>query len=179
MKPDSLLSSWIVEALGVSGPRASPLTVAKLVWARHEPELRSAGDLLLTWQLDLRATAEAMAAEGRLSIEESGDWTLPEGTPLPRPERRTWGENEIATVVDGYAAMLRSEQAGQPLRRRQVVADIAAQTGRSGEQVEALLCNVSAVGQEQGVAPLASFPPRSNVPVGVRPAVAAALSVQD
>lgn len=175
MEPDPLLSSWIVESLRASGTSASPLTVAKLVWGRHEPELRSAGDLLFTWQLDLRATAEAMTAAGSLSIEETGDWTLPEGTPLPRVERRTWGEDEVATVVEGYVAMLRAEHAGQPLRRSQVVADMVARTGRSSEQVEGLLSNVSAVVQEHGITPLASLRPRSNVPAGVRPAVAAAL----
>lgn len=177
MTADPLLSSWVVEALAASARTASPLAVAKLVWAGHEPDLRSTGDLLFTWQLDLRATAEAMAAEGRLTVEPNGEWTLPEGTPVPAARRRTWEADEIAAVVEGYAALLRAEETGRPLARRQVVADLATRTGRSGDQVEALLCNVSAVVQEHGLTPLAAFRPRSNVPVGVRPAVAAALGL--
>ena len=176
MKSESLLSSWIVEALGASGRSASPLQVAKLVWARHEQDLKSAGDLLFTWQIDLRATAETMVAEGSLVSEESGDWTLAERTVVPVVAPRAWSEEEIATVVEGYMAMLLAEHSGQPIRRSQIVADIADKTGHSGERLEGMLSNISAVVQEHGITPLSSCRPRSNVPVGVRPAVAAALS---
>ena len=178
MKPDQLLSSWIVEALGACGRSAPPLQVAKLVWVHHEQDLKSAGDLLVTWQIDLRAAAEAMVAEGSLAVEEeTGAWTLPESTVVPQVRARTWGEGEIATVVEGYIAMLRAEHSGQPLRRSQVVADIRDKTGRSGDQLEVMLSNISAVVQEHGITPLGSYRPRSNVPVGVRPAVAAALGL--
>ncbi|WP_067441894.1 hypothetical protein [Nocardioides jensenii] len=177
MELDSLLTSWIVEALGVSGRTASPLLVAKGVWARHEEDLRSTGDLLFTWQVDLRAAAEAMVADGRLTVEPDGRWTLPEGTAVPLVARRTWGEGEIATVVEGYVEMLRAEHEGRPVHRREVVADLTVRTGRSGDQLERMLSNISAVVQEHGIAPLASCAPRSNVPVGVRPAVAAALDL--
>lgn len=175
MKPDPLLSAWIVEALGVSDRSASPLQVAKVVWKHHEQDLKSAGDLLFTWQLDVRATADAMAATGSLVVEQNGDWTLPEGTSVPLAAPRAWDDDQIATAVEGYIAMLRAEHSGQPLRRSQVLADIATKTGRSGDLLEAMLSNISAVIQEHGIEPLPSFPPRSNVPVGVRPAVAAAL----
>ncbi|WP_156409810.1 hypothetical protein [Nocardioides sp. Soil796] len=179
MTSDALLGSWIVEALGVSGRSASPLAVAKLVWARHEQDLRSAGDLLFTWQLDLRSTAAEMLADGRLSVEESGDWTLPAGTPAPAPApaRRTWSDDEILAVVEGYVAMLRAEHSGQPIRQRQVLADIEVKTGRTGDQLERMLANISHVIQEHGITPLSSYRPRSNVPVGVRAAVAAALNI--
>ncbi|WP_156393641.1 hypothetical protein [Nocardioides sp. Root140] len=177
MTSDSLLGSWIVEALGVAGRSASPLAVAKLVWARHEQDLRSAGDLLFTWQLDLRSTAAEMVADGRLSVEKSGDWTLPAGTAAPAPARRTWSEDEILAVVEGYVAMLRAEHSGQPIRQRQVLADIEVKTGRTGDQLERMLANISHVIQEHGITPLSSYRPRSNVPAGVRPAVEAALGV--
>ena len=99
MTHDALLRSWIVESLQVSGPTASPLTVAKGVWIRHEQDLRATADLLFTWQLDLRDTAEAMAAEGSLVIEETGAWTLLEGTEVPSVPRSTWTGDEIAAVV--------------------------------------------------------------------------------
>lgn len=175
MKSESLLSSWIFEALGASGASASPLNVAKVVWERHERDLHAAGDLLFTWQLDLHTTADAMVTEGKLLVEENGDWRLPEGSAVPPPVRRTWSEDEIATAVEGYVAMLRAEHAGTPLRRSQILADIAASTSRSSDQLAAMMSNISAVVQEHGLTPLRNFEPRSNVPVGVRPAVAAAL----
>lgn len=179
MTADLLLSSWILEAMGVCGPTASPLQVAKVVWAKHEQDLRATGDLLFTWQLDLHSTAEAMAAEGRLGLEESGAWSLPAGAAVPTPTRRGWTPEEITAAVEGYLTMLRAEHAGRPVRRDQTMADITARTGRTGEQLQAMLSNISEVVREHGVVPLTGCPPRSNVPVGVRPAVAAALGVDD
>ncbi len=174
----SLLRSWIVEALQVSGPTASPLDVAKAVWVRHEQDLRATADLLFTWQLDLRATAEAMVGEGSLVVEETDEWTLPEGTAAPSIPRGSWTDAEIVAVVDGYLAMLRTEHDGRPSRRPETLADLAARTGRSTDQVQALLSNISAVVLEHGIDPLRRFPPRSNVPPGVRQAVAARLDAR-
>ncbi|QIX27136.1 hypothetical protein ncot_11405 [Nocardioides sp. JQ2195] len=171
-----MLSSWILEALGAAGTTASPLQVAKVVWSRHEEDLRSAGDLLFTWQIDLRTTAEAMAEAGNLLVEEAGCWALPAGTAVPDLARRAWSAEEIATAVEGYLSLLQAEHAGRPLRRSEVLADITAGTGRTGEQLEAMMCNISEVVREHDIVPLASYRPRSNVPVGVRPAVRAALT---
>lgn len=170
-----LLSSWIIEALAGAGRTASPLQVAKDVWARREQELRSAGDLLFTWQLDLRATAEGMVADGTILVEESGDWRLSPEVSAPAALRRTWSEDEVAVAVDGYVSMLNAEQEGLPMRRAQVMAEILANTSRSSDQVDAMMSNISAVVQEHGITPLTVFRPRSNVPAGVRPTVAAAL----
>lgn len=174
MNPDSLIASWLVEALTKTGPTTTPLQVAQQVWAHHEDDLRSAGDTLFTWQLDLRAAAEAMSAEGTLTIEDNGDWSLTAGNPRPTGTG-AWSEAEIAIVVEGYMEMLHAEHAGQPVRRRQVEADITARTGRSGDRLEGMLSNISAVLQEHDIAPLSSVRPRSNIPAGVRQAVAAAL----
>ncbi|WP_110239137.1 hypothetical protein [Nocardioides gilvus] len=177
MTPDPLLSSWIVEALGAAGRTASPLTVAKEVWSRHEQELKSAGDLLFTWQLDLRATAKDMVADGTLSLDEGGDWRLSPGVSAPPSARRTWSEHEVEVAVDGYLSMLKSEMEGLPLRRAQVLAEVLANTSRTADQVDAMMSNISAVVQEHGLTPLTAFRPRSNVPAGVRPVVAAALEL--
>lgn len=177
MDPDPLLRSWIVEALGAAGRTAPPLTVAKGVWARHEHDLRSAGDLLFTWQIDLNACAEAMVAAGTLAVDETGEWMLPEGTTVVAPARRTWTESEIAAAVAGYVALLRAEETGEVLRRSEVIAEIEEATGRTGEQLDMMMSNISAVVQEHGIMPLTSYRPRSNVPAGVRPAVAAALDL--
>ena len=175
MDLDPLLSSWIVEALGTAGRAAPPLTVAKGVWARHEHDLRSAGDLLFTWQLDLRTCADAMIAAGTLTSDDAGNWTLPPGTTIAAPVRRRWTEPEIAAAVSGYVALLRGEESGELLRRSEVISGIEEATGRTGEQLDTMMSNISAVVQEHGIMPLASWRPRSNVPAGVRPAVAAAL----
>lgn len=172
---DPLLRPWIIEALAGAGRRASQLAVSKGVWARHERELRAAGDLLFTWQLDLRETAEGMVAEGLLSFDEDGDWRLSPEVSEPAGVRRTWSEDEVELAVDGYVSMLRAELEGVPLRRSQVLAEILAGTSRTSAQIDAMMSNISAVVQEHGITPLTAFRPRSNVPAGVRPVVAAAL----
>lgn len=176
MTPDPLLRTWILEALAGAGRSASPLLVAKDVWSRHEQELKSAGDLLFTWQLDLRAAAEEMVTDGVLTVDEGGDWRLSPGVSAPAPVRRTWSEREVEVAVDGYLSMLKAEMEGLPLRRAQVLAEVLANTSRTADQVDAMMSNISAVIQEHGLTPLTAFRPRSNVPAGVRPVVAAALA---
>ncbi|CAM3257321.1 hypothetical protein NODU109028_07395 [Nocardioides dubius] len=166
------LHSWIADALHQQGSRARALDVAKQVWAQHETVLRD-GDAFFTWQLDLHAAAAAMAADGKLLIDETGVWALPGAAPV---RKAGWAEDEIASVVRGYLTLLESEHGGAPARRSQIVADLIAGTGRTPAQVEALLCNISAVVQEHDLIPLSHYRPRSNVPLGVRPAVAAALA---
>lgn len=167
-----LPTRWITDALAGRGPRP-PLEVLKAVWHAHEAEILAGGDLLYTWQVDLHATAEAMAERGELVVD-TGTWALPDAA---RTARRGWHEDEVAVAVRTYLALLRAAGAGQPVGGRAAVAQVASETGRSEAQVEALMANVSAVVQEHGLQPLAAFPPRSNVPVGVRPVVAAALGV--
>lgn len=173
--PDPLLRSWIIEALAGAGHAISPLQVAKGVWSRHEQDLKSAGDLLFTWQLALRTTADRMIADGTISVAEGGHWQLAPGVSAPAAVRRTWSETEVVVAVDGYISMLTAEREGLPLRRARVVAQILANTSRSSDQVDAMMSNISAVVQEHGITPLTAFRPRSNVPAGVRPVVAAAL----
>ncbi|NYG59784.1 hypothetical protein BJ980_002707 [Nocardioides daedukensis] len=168
------MTTWIAEALGVIGPSASPLAVAKSIWAQHEQEIRASGDLLYTWQLDLQTAAAAMISAGTLALAD-GEWSLTDTTPPPPARRRTWDDDEITVIVEGYLALLQAEHGGSSVRRRDVVTDLVAQTNRSLEQVEGLLANVSQVVQELGFVPLSSYPPKSNVPAGVRPVVRTAL----
>ncbi|QCX28067.1 hypothetical protein [Nocardioides jishulii] len=168
---DARVRPWLLEALAHGS--ASPLDVARLTWQRHEAEIRSAGDLLYTWQLDLQECAAAMARDGSLLVDPDGRWALTGVT--PSPGRDAWREDEIVVAVAAYVALLRAEHTGQPLRTSSVIADVLARTGRTSSQLDALMANISAVVQEHGYAPLSSYPPRSNVPRGVRPAVAAAL----
>lgn len=169
---DVRVPAWIQEVLHDDGP-ASPLAIAQQVWHRHEQEIRASGDLLYTWQIDLHDAAESLVAAGSVAVDAHGRWAL--AGAAPAPARRAWGEDEIGVAVAAYVALLRAEHTGRPLRRNNVVDEVRTRTGRTPAQVDALMANISAVVQEHGYQPLAAFAPRSNVPPGVRPAVAAAL----
>lgn len=168
---DPRVQPWLVDALA-QGP-SDPVDVGRRVWQEHEPEIRASGDLLYTWQLDLHACAAAMTDDGSLALDTDGRWVLT-GVAVS-PGQGPWRDEEIAVAVAAYVALLRAEHGGQPLRASGVLADVLARTGRTSSQLDALMANVSAVVQEHGYLPLSSYPPRSNVPRGVRPAVAAAL----
>lgn len=148
--------AWIVDALTASGGTA---TVA---------------ELLDRWQTEVRATAATMATAGQLVVD--GDaWSLPAGSPASRPGR--WTEDEITVAVGSYVLMLRADHEGRPTNRREAVAAVIDRTGRSLASVDAIFANISAVVQELGYEYLAAYPPKSNVPPGVRPAVGLALNV--
>ena len=53
------LQKWIVDAL-VSQGASSVTEVAKHIWVNHEPELKASGDLLFTWQYDMRWAAQEL-----------------------------------------------------------------------------------------------------------------------
>ncbi|RIX27893.1 ADP-ribosylglycohydrolase family protein [Amnibacterium setariae] len=74
------LAGWLLEALRAGGGSGTVVQVAADVWTRHEPELRRAGDLLHTWQHDLRRVAARLREEGRLAPSTDADpgvWRLP------------------------------------------------------------------------------------------------------
>lgn len=131
-------------------------------------------ELLDRWQIELRTTAEALAASGHLVIDGE-TWSLPQGASTTRPG--SWTEDEIALAVDAYVLLLRADHEGRPANRREAAAAVINQTGRSAATVDALFANISAVVQELGYEYLAAYPPKSNVPAGVRPAVSLALNV--
>lgn len=54
------LDSWVREALDVLGGRGTVVAVARIVWQRHEDELKSSGDLFYTWQYDMRWAANRL-----------------------------------------------------------------------------------------------------------------------
>lgn len=49
---------WIVECLNSRGGAGWPKDVAKYVWEKYESELKASGDILYTWQYDLRWAAQ-------------------------------------------------------------------------------------------------------------------------
>lgn len=162
---------WITDLLIELGPQP-PLAVAKAVWQRHEAQILATPDLLYTWQLDLHAAVEQLADRGEVALDTDGRWALPSAAQVLR---RGWSEDEIGVAVEAYVALLRADAAGRPVGRAAVLTEVTSATGRTEQQVEAMLSNISAVVQEHGLEPHPAFRPRSNVPAGVRPLVAAAL----
>lgn len=72
-----VLQVWLVEALRSLGGSASVLDVSKEVWRRHQPDIENTGDLVYTWQYDLRWAAHKLRKEGRLAANErGGPWRL-------------------------------------------------------------------------------------------------------
>jgi hypothetical protein len=165
--------AWIIEGVAASGGSATPLAVSRHVWTQHRAELEQSGDLLYVWQVELRSVAEAMIASGLLTAD--GDaWAVGAAAHAVASRPAGWDDDEIA-VAEAYVSLLRDRDEGRPLRRQAAVAHVRDMTGRTAAATEALFANVSAVVQEKGVDFLSAYPPRSNVPRGVRPAVDAAL----
>lgn len=71
-----ILKPWVLEALRALGGRGRVIEVARYVWANHEQELRQEGDLLYTWQYDMRWAAQRLRHEGKLKAV-NGDRSLP------------------------------------------------------------------------------------------------------
>ncbi len=71
------LKTWVVEALFELGGEARQIEVAKVVWRRHENELRQSGDIFYRWQYDMRWAATELRKEGRLVDNARGEpWRL-------------------------------------------------------------------------------------------------------
>jgi hypothetical protein len=74
-----LLKSWLVEALRAAGGSASVVDVSRRIWEAHEEDIRSGGDLLFTWQYDVRWAAHSLRRSGVLkAVDESprGIWEV-------------------------------------------------------------------------------------------------------
>ena len=178
MDDTTLMRTWIVEALDARGGAADAIEVARHVWQQHRDVVEASADLVLTWQLDLHAAAEQMAAAGSLTVD--GDrWTLGDVPAPPRVPSGRWDEAEIAVAVQAYVTMLHDGADGRPVGRAAAVGTVSEATGRSASAVEQVFANISAVVQELGYEFVGAFAPRSNVPPGVRPAVREALGVDD
>lgn len=57
---------WIIECIREWGGSAWPREVSKYVWGRYEAELRGSGDILYTWQYDIRWAAQQLRNGGTL-----------------------------------------------------------------------------------------------------------------
>jgi hypothetical protein len=79
MATRSDLQDWVATALERLGGRGSVADVARELWSSHEDELRASGNLLYTWQYDMRWAAMQLRKR-RVMIaaanSPSGVWEL-------------------------------------------------------------------------------------------------------
>lgn len=66
MSRSNQLMPWIVEALTALGGSGSVIDVSRIVWERHEEDLRASGDLFYSWQYDIRWAAQKLRDSGTL-----------------------------------------------------------------------------------------------------------------
>ena len=60
------MTDWIVQCLNSRGGSGWPRDVSKYVWENYESELKASGDLLYTWQYDIRWAAQKLRNSGVL-----------------------------------------------------------------------------------------------------------------
>ena len=60
------LEGWVVEALRTCGGRARIVQICRHIWEHYEDELRASGDLLYTWQYDVRWAGQRLRDRGVL-----------------------------------------------------------------------------------------------------------------
>lgn len=75
----AVMSTWVHEALRELGGSGSVAEVAKLVWERHEADIRRSGELLYKWQYEIRWAADMLRRKGVIqstSPEARGVWKL-------------------------------------------------------------------------------------------------------
>ena len=60
------MKDWIIRCLQERGGSGWPREVSKYVWEHYESELKGSGDLLYTWQYDIRLAAQKLRDRGIL-----------------------------------------------------------------------------------------------------------------
>jgi hypothetical protein len=73
------LEAWLEAALRANGGRAKIPEVCKLIWEDHKDDLLSSGDLLYTWQYDVRWAANRLRRRKIMKAAEvspNGVWEL-------------------------------------------------------------------------------------------------------
>lgn len=73
------LQDWVRDALRDNGGKARLVEVAKFIWRHHEAQLKVSGDLLYTWQYDMRWAANVLRRKGVMkpvAASPTGVWEL-------------------------------------------------------------------------------------------------------
>ena|GEM_PF-748541 len=60
------MKDWVLKALMSRGGKGWPKDVAKYIWENYQGELNNSGDLLYTWQYDVRWAAQSLRNAGKL-----------------------------------------------------------------------------------------------------------------
>jgi hypothetical protein len=73
------LVDWLYDALIAAGGRGRIAQLCKLVWDKHEKDLRSSGELFYTWQYDIRWAAYQLRKSEKIkpdTMSQKGVWEL-------------------------------------------------------------------------------------------------------
>ena len=73
------LKRLVLEALKDMGGQARVAEVCKYIWTKYEQDLKTSGDLLYTWQYDVRWAAQKLRNSGKLkpvNNERTRPWEL-------------------------------------------------------------------------------------------------------
>ena len=80
MNTRDVLKDWVKDALRRNDGKLRLIDLAKDIWAHHETELKSSGDLFFSWQYDMRWAATALRKAGELeAANDRGIWQLTSG----------------------------------------------------------------------------------------------------
>lgn len=60
------LQVWVIDALVALGGSGRIVQICRHIWDNHEADLRASGDLLYTWQYDVRWAGQKLRDTGRL-----------------------------------------------------------------------------------------------------------------
>lgn len=60
------MKNWVIKALQSQNGVGWPREVSKYIWDNYQSELMKSGDLLYTWQYDVRWAAQMLRNEGIL-----------------------------------------------------------------------------------------------------------------
>jgi hypothetical protein len=69
----------VEKAIALHRGRAKIVEVAKYIWDNHESDLRASGNLLYTWQYDMRWSANSLRRSGKMKpqdVSPKGIWEL-------------------------------------------------------------------------------------------------------
>lgn len=61
-----VMADWVIEALNNLGGTGWPKEICKYIWDKHKEELEHSGDMLYTWQYDVRWAAQCLRNNGKL-----------------------------------------------------------------------------------------------------------------
>jgi hypothetical protein len=73
------LQDWLIDALRACGGRGTIVQLAEHIWMHHRADLERSGNLLFTWQYDMRWAANALRRKKVIKgvdLSPRGVWEL-------------------------------------------------------------------------------------------------------